>query len=244
MTSAYTESDQRWGDPPATLLRRASCLLWDFDGPLCRLFAGRPAPGIAAAFRELLAEEGLDAALLGLAETTDPQAILRARLPAEVTRRLEESMAEEEEEAAATAEPTPGAGEFARLMAERGRTLAITTNNAPRAVAAYLKAYDLDGVFGHRIFGRSPDDPRLMKPHPDCLLRAMESLSAVPGDCLMIGDSPADAHAAAAAGVPFLGYARNAGRVARLVSVPGVRAVVVGMGPLTSAARDLPGLGA
>jgi beta-phosphoglucomutase-like phosphatase (HAD superfamily) len=53
-----------------------------------------------------------------------------------------------------------------------------------------------------------------MKPHPDCLLRAVKALDVRPATCLMIGDSPADAEAAAAAEVRFLGFAHD---------VPGMR---------------------
>lgn len=216
-------------------LRQASYLLLDFDGPVCRLFANRPAGRIADGMRELAAEYGVERAALAAAGQ-DPHQIVRVPLPGAVARVLEEYLADEEEEAAASAEPTPGAGEFVRLMAERGRVPAITTNNAPRAVAAYLKAHDLDSVFGDRIFGRTPDDPRRMKPDPDCLLRATAALGAAPGDCLMIGDSPADVQAAVAAGVPFLGYARSQDRVERLAELPGGSTVVVGMARLVAAA--------
>lgn len=218
---------------------RAPCLLLDFDGPICRLFAGRPALGIAEAMHAVLGAHGVRLADLDPEVAQDPHRLVRVRLAAPPARALESLLAVEEEEAALTAEPTPGAEEFVRLMAARGRTLAITTNNAPRAVAAYLKARDLDAVFGNRIYGRDPDDPSLMKPHPDCLRRATRALGAAPADCLMIGDSVADAQAANAAGVPFLGYARTRARAALLAREPGVRATTVGMAALVAAARAL-----
>lgn len=236
MTFEYTE-------PPVPVLRallaRASYLLLDFDGPLCRLFAHNPAARIADGMRDYLAAR--EAALLDreLRTCRDPHRILVADLPGHLTAGLERLLADEEEVAALSAEPTPGAEEFARLAAERGHTLAVASNNAPRAVETYLKTQGMDGLFGDRVFGRSTDDPRLMKPHPDCLVRALAALGADPADCLMIGDSPADAHAAHAAGVPFLGYARSPERVPRLREAARPHEeVVVGMAGLQAALRE------
>lgn len=222
------------------LLDRAACLLFDFDGPLCRLFSGSPAPRIAQAMRDLLAELGAALTDPELLASGDPHRILKAPLPPRFTRALERMLTDEEEAAALSAEPAPHAAEFIQLMAARGRLLAVTTNNAPTAVDAYLKAQGLERWFGGRVFGRNPDDPHLMKPHPDCLRRALDALGATADDCLMIGDSPADALAALAAGVPFLGYATTPARARRLrANGPGSGLVVVGMPALTAAADNL-----
>jgi phosphoglycolate phosphatase len=220
---------------PTELLAHASCLLLDFDGPLCRLFAHSSPVRIARAMRGLLAAGGAPLTDPEFAATDDPHRIVQAPVTRELAVALELLLAAEEELAARSATPTPDAEEFVRLMAERGLLLAITTNNAPRAVETYLKDQALDGWFEGRIFGRSTEDPRRMKPHPDCLLRALETLEVAPRDCLMIGDSPADAAAAAAAGTPFLGYARSADRVARLQRGHPYP-VVVGMRALIGAA--------
>jgi HAD superfamily hydrolase (TIGR01509 family) len=218
------------------VLAGASCLLLDFDGPVCRLFARSRPDRIAQVMRAYLAGEGAPLTDPRFTSSDDPHWILRAPMDPALTQALESLLAGEEEAAALSAAETPGADEFLRQMTEQDRLLAITTNNAPRAVETYLKNHGLDGYFDGRIFGRSTEDPWLMKPHPDCLLRALGALRVSRGDCLMIGDSPADAVAAASAGVPFLGYARTGERVARLRqhhSYP----VTVGMGGLLKAAR-------
>lgn len=218
------------------LLDRSKCLLLDFDGPVCRLFSGRPAALVAAEMRQLIKGR---ATLDHLAPTqrSDPHLLLRAPMPDRLTADLGAVLTNAEELAALSAAPTPGADDFIRAADAAGRLLAITTNNAPSAVVAYLKEHGLDGYFGSRIFGRG-DDPSLMKPHPDCLLRAVEALGAAPQDCLMIGDSLPDAQAAVAAGIGFLGYARSEDRVARLRTVD-PHPVVVGMAGLVAAARSL-----
>lgn len=231
MTSEYNE-------PSETVLRmlldHVSCLLLDFDGPLCQLFTGDHAPGIAREMRDLVDGHG---ATLDDPESEDPHGIVRADLHPELTRLLESRLTEEEEVAALSAMPTPGAAEFVRAAVARGRTLAITTNNAPRAVETYLKVHGLEDAFEGRIFGRRAEDPSRMKPDPDCLDRAVEAMGAARSECLMIGDSEPDARAAHAAGVPFLGYAATPERVARLSGVVEAASVVVGMGPLVRAMR-------
>jgi phosphoglycolate phosphatase len=239
VTSAYNRQyDPRRIAGLQRTLDRARCLLLDFDGPVCRLFSERPARGIALVLLGRLAERGMpvtDPELLG---SSDPHAVLRAAPGRELAAELEALLVDEEELAARLSRKTPGAGTFIRTVADSGRLLAVTTNNAPVAVETYLKNHDLDGCFAGRIFGRDPEDPTLMKPDPDCLRRACEALDVRPQECLMIGDSRADALAARAAGVGFVGFARSADRVRRLLDVAPYR-VVVGMGELVAAARAL-----
>jgi len=244
VTSQYNQSgDATWGDHlPEVLLNRASCLLWDFDGPLCRLFARHPARDIAVTLCDLLVDLGLPAQAVRWSETRDPHRILRSADLLGVFPLLERRMAEEEIEAASKAEPTFGAAKFAELMHRSGRLLAITTNNAPEAVDSYLKAHGLKDLFGPRIFGRRTDDPRWMKPHPDCLDRAVKELGVTRDRCLMIGDSVMDAQAADEAGIPFLGYARNEERSRRLRDGAPAPHGVIGMGPLIQAARNVTAL--
>lgn len=218
------------------LLARAECLLLDFDGPICRLFSGYPAAAIAETMTEHARKQGGPDAL-PLAGT-DPHAMLRTPMRAELAADLELLLAEAEVVAARTAKPTPLADRFIRSAAAGGRRLAITSNNAPLAVETYLERHDLDIYFQGRVFGRDTKDPALMKPHPDCLLRALDALDVRPGQALMIGDSAPDAAAAKAAGVPFLGYARSPDRVARLRTVD-PHPVVVGMQVLVAAVEDV-----
>jgi phosphoglycolate phosphatase len=220
------------------LVAGARCLLVDFDGPVCRLFAVNSAERIARRMHRLTAELGLRLPARALAAGTDPHGLLGSLPSGEPAAALEALLAEEEEIAAHSAAPTPGADEFLRLVARSGRPLAVTTNNAPAAVAAYLKNHDLDGLVAGQIHGRHATDPARMKPHPDCLDRAMAALGATPRDCLMIGDSPHDAEAARRAGVPFLGFAGDAWHRDRLLAGhPGI--TVTGMTGLLAAAHAL-----
>lgn len=88
----------------------------------------------------------------------------------------------------------PGVAEG--LAALRGRKSTATTKGSPMA-RTLLTLFGLDGHFEH-IQGT---DGFPSKPAPDVILTALRALGASPSECLMVGDSHADIHAARAAGV-------------------------------------------
>ncbi|WP_432104668.1 HAD family hydrolase [Streptomyces sp. bgisy091] len=201
---------------PRELLISAKCVLFDFDGPLCRLFPGGTGADVAGRMARRLAESGGDPSVVVEPVTNgDPLGVLVAaweRYPfdrALLTALDDLLTAEEEALASEAAVPTEGACELAKALHGAGVELAVTTNNSRRAVVAYLSRRNLLSCFAGRIYGRTADPARL-KPHPDCLHRALEQTGVAAGEALMIGDSAADRIAATAAGVPFLGYAENA----------------------------------
>jgi HAD superfamily hydrolase (TIGR01549 family) len=202
------------------LIVAAKCVLFDFDGPICHLFRDRPSPEIAERLRQAVTggDEGRDA----LPRTSDPLEILRAAFeqPAlverGVARDIERALTEEEVQAAAGAFPTAYADTLIRTLAATGRRLAITTNNSQQAVERYLSTRQTGDLFASRIHGRSAEGSPRLKPDPDCLLRALKSTDTQAEEAVMIGDAPRDLEAARAAGVAFLGYARNEAKEAQL----------------------------
>ncbi|GAA1933011.1 HAD family hydrolase [Streptomyces sodiiphilus] len=195
------------------LIGNAHCVLFDFDGPICSLFASRSPESIARRLRELAAE--LDASALltpALAVSADPHEVLRGieeqQPDPDLVRRLEEALTREETAAAESARPTPHAGELLAALTAQGRKIAVVTNNSPRAVERYLRLHDLVRHVNGRVHGRTRD-MALLKPHPDPLLRALRSTGTPASRALMIGDTPVDLSAARSAGVPFIGYARD-----------------------------------
>ncbi|MFE3251397.1 HAD family hydrolase [Streptomyces sp. NPDC059209] len=198
------------GDP----LSGARCVLFDFDGPVCRLFAGSPAGGIAQRLvkrilRDIPAEELGD----DLLSTRDPFRVLRLfaneRPGHPLLGVLHTLFTEEEVRAAQSAKPTLGAGPLIRTLAGLGRRLAVTTNNSADAALPYLARRNLLPCFGAAHVHGRVEDMDLLKPHPDLLLRALDGLGLPASEALMIGDGASDAAAADAAGVSFVGYARN-----------------------------------
>jgi HAD superfamily hydrolase (TIGR01509 family) len=196
------------------------CVLFDFDGPICRLFAHYPAASAAQLLKTRLRRDGLLPS--GLEDCWDPHRVLRntaldaAIHTSALCRELDDLLSKEELAAAATAELTPGATELIRRLRAQGRRLAVVSNNAPEAVQHVLWRFDLLDSFAGTIVAR-PSCARLMKPHHDMVDRAVAGLKSAPERCVMIGDSAADLGAAQGAGVRFVGYARNDRKKRQLV---------------------------
>lgn len=191
-------------------------VLLDFDGPVCSIFAGRAAAGVAAELRRLIIARTGDLPP-AICRHDDPLMILRAaeEMSAGLARELNADLRSAEIDAAATAQPTPGAAELLHACQGTGRPVAIVSNNSTEAVAAYLTRVGLAYLVAH-VEGRDPTSPRLMKPHPHLLLRALDTLRAEPDASILIGDSTTDVDAAHAAGVAAVGYANKPGKAHRL----------------------------
>ncbi|MFE5890800.1 HAD family hydrolase [Streptomyces sp. NPDC002285] len=211
------------------------CVLFDFDGPLCRLFPGTSSAPLADDLRKIVARRGALALLPPAALTSiDPQVVLRAvdvvRPGDDLVAELDACLVQGEKHAARTAPPTEGADDLVRRLAKEGVRIAVTTNNSPEAVAVYLRRTGLDEYFEGRIHGRT-EDPKRLKPHPDCLHRALVAFGVDAGDALMFGDTVTDLAAARAAGVTFVGFAPDGGdgagereaKALRAAGVPVVR---------------------
>lgn len=204
---------------PAQLLDDATCILLDFDGPVCDLFRGHPAHDVAVQLRGWIERNVPGDVVVEKASADDPLALLRATAeqypdPA-LVREMEQQLTAHEMRAAQTAGPTEGAVELIRRLDAAGRRLAVTTNNSAQAVEIYLDRHGLTAFFSGHIHGRT-SQPALMKPDPHCLRQALRSTGSHAAESLMIGDSEADAEAAAEVKVPFLGFAREASKRFRL----------------------------
>ncbi|RAG81671.1 HAD family hydrolase [Streptacidiphilus pinicola] len=202
------------------LLRGVQAVFFDFDGPLVELFRNHDAQGIAD--RIFDAEKSLTRS--DFRRPNDPHAVV-AQLPelyaqdSDLVARVEKLLTGEELLAARHPGRIAGACELVRALHERGILLAVTSNNSPEAIQVCLGPGGILGAVGEcfegRISGRDPD-PRLMKPHPSCVERAIGSVGLPASKCLLIGDSVSDIEAADRAGVPFLGFAASTRALKRL----------------------------
>ncbi|WP_253195534.1 HAD family hydrolase [Streptomyces sp. JHA26] len=222
------------------LVRGARFVLWDFDGPICRLFAGHTAERVAAGLVAWLGGRGLgDLLTEAERESPDPHAVLRAvdrRHPdGDLVAELEERLTREELRATASALPTAYADPLIRTWTAVGVRPAVATNNSPRVARTYLAGRGLLPCFGPHVYGRTRE-LRLLKPDPHTLVRALGAMGAAPSASLFIGDSPADCEAARLARVPFLGYARD-GRKAESLRDAGADTVVDSLEPLLALLR-------
>ncbi|WP_442738148.1 HAD family hydrolase [Streptomyces pseudogriseolus] len=223
------------------LIEGARVVLWDFDGPVCRLFAGHSAERVARDLVEWLEGQGLHGLLAeSERESLDPHAVLRAvdrRHPgSDLVAELEQRLTQEELKAAASARPTPYADPLVRTWTAVGARLAITTNNSPQVVKEYLTSRGLLECFAPHVYGRT-QELRHLKPHPHCVHRALNATGAAPSTALMIGDTPSDYQAARAAGVPFLGYARNE-RKNKVLRDAGAETIVDSLEPVLKLVRE------
>jgi HAD superfamily hydrolase (TIGR01509 family) len=221
-------------------ITRARFVLFDFDGPVCRLFAGHSAERVARDLVEWLERQGMHGLLTPEERVhPDPMVVLHAvnrRSPrSDLVTELEARFTQQELKAVPKAWPTAYADAVIRTWTAVGARLAITTNNSPLTAARYLESRGLAACFAPNIYGRT-EDLHHLKPDPHCLNRALNALGAAPSKALMIGDARSDLDAARRAGVPFLGYARNE-RKEKLLRDAGAEQVVTSLETVLQALR-------
>ncbi|MFI0538762.1 HAD family hydrolase [Streptomyces sp. WSLK1-3] len=226
----------------ASLVASTRYVLWDMDGPICKLFAGYPAHQIAGELVEKIDQLGMGGLLTEQERSgNDPHDALRGvherRPGSDLVLELEEWLTRRELQAVPKAMPTPHADPLIRTWSSLGVRFAITTNNAALAAAAYVESRGLAECFPY-VYGRTPNLD-LMKPNPHSLEEAIKAMGAVPSATLMIGDAVTDLEAARQAGVSFLGYARNAGKERRLRDA-GAEVVVGSLKQVLDVLLDVP----
>ncbi|KJY38136.1 HAD-IA family hydrolase [Streptomyces sp. NRRL S-495] len=221
----------------ADVLRPVKHVLLDFDGPVCSVFAGLPAPEVADRLRAGLLANG-EQAPAGAETETDPLALLRlvSETRPDLTASLDDELAALETEAARIGRPNPGGESVLRACTRSGRSVSVVSNNAGVAIETYLVDHGLSDYVNH-VFGRIPGDPSSMKPSPRLLLDALEAAGVGPEDCVFIGDAARDVEAGHAAGVPTIGYANKPGKDAKLAAA-GAVAIVDSMEVVATALRE------
>jgi HAD superfamily hydrolase (TIGR01509 family) len=228
---------------PATGLRDiitgSRHVLLDFDGPVCSIFAGTPAPVIAEQLRHKLQAAGITLPAQAGAED-DPLEVFRiaASTGPEVAELAQREPARLETRAADTARPTPGAARFITAARQSGRTVTIVSNNSGHAITRYL---DMHHLTAHvtAIIGRDDSDPARMKPSPYRVREAVSSLDANPAECVFVGDSPSDVLAGRLAGVAVIGYASKPGKSDALTQAR-ADAMTTELAEITTALRQPP----
>ncbi|WP_432752713.1 HAD family hydrolase [Streptomyces sp. JL2001] len=197
-------------DQLSDILANARVILLDFDGPVCDVFAGLPAPEVAKQLTALLSVQDASAGTRAAA-TDDPIEVLRIahEANAEVGQQVEEALTAAEVEAVAVAGP-PTRGSVAALQAARssGRAVVVVSNNSADCVERFLELHGLEEYVA-KVVGRPSGQPHLMKPNPFPLITAAEQVHMDVTNCTLIGDSLTDIEAAHAAGTTVIAYANK-----------------------------------
>jgi HAD superfamily hydrolase (TIGR01509 family) len=194
----------------ARLLAEIDAILLDFDGPVCSIFAGYPAPKVAAELVDVLRRQGV-AVPSGLVTEPDPLEVLRwaGRTGDHAcTRAVEDALCAAERCAADSAAPTPYGREVIVAARQAGLPVAVVSNNSAEAVTAYLSAHRLTPHV-LLVVGRAYADPKQMKPNPEPIRYAVRALGLRPERTVLVGDSLSDIEGGCAAGVRVIGFANR-----------------------------------
>jgi len=218
------------------VIARTRYLLLDFDGPICSIYAGLPAPTVAEKLRKLFPGELPDE----IANTPDPIEVFcySATVSDELAARVEAEMADLEVAAVPTAAPTPYVHEVIASARESGRTIGVVSNNSPRAVNAYLDRHGLSDSI-RLVTARTSHDPGLLKPNPYLIDEAVRGLNADSAATTLVGDSLTDVEAAHGASVASIGYANKPGKRERMSQLQ-AGAVITSMADLALSLRAHP----
>lgn len=186
------------------LLRGAKVLLFDFDGPICDVFAGLSAASVARRIERHLGRK---------VDSDDPLRVLEdsRQFGEDVIQAVEDELVMAELEAVDTAVPTPGGIESMVAGLSAGKVVGVVSNNSSQAVARFLKTSGV--LFDIKILiGRAHANPGLMKPHPYPMQQALMSAKCDPADAVFIGDSMTDIEVAAKVGVRSVALANKPGK--------------------------------
>jgi HAD superfamily hydrolase (TIGR01549 family) len=187
----------------SALLSGAKAVLFDFDGPLCDVFAGMPADGVARRLEGILGER---------VDTDDPLQVLResVRLGQDVVHAVEDALIAAELAAVDCSRPTAGGVEAVHACLAAGKQVGVVSNNSSAAVREFLQGVEL--VSTVPVVGRSYGDPGRMKPHPWSLETALRLFKVSGSEVVFVGDSITDIQAADAVGILSIAYANKMGK--------------------------------
>ncbi|WSQ08808.1 SAV_2336 family protein [Streptomyces sp. NBC_01231] len=231
--------------PLSDVLGETETVLLGFDGPLTRLYSARTAREAALELLSVVAEHrdpedalagrplpAVDGA--GREMFVHPLDVLRAFAQDRLGPALRDQLDRIELRAVPDAPTTHNSPALVRTLHGAGRRVLVVTDVCEQAVRRYLEPYRLPLAGVH---GRA-DDPGLLTPHPDCLLRALSSPDAPAATGVLIGSTVAELSAARQIGLRFIGLARNP-TVDQSLREAGCEITVPSLAPVLEAARSL-----
>lgn len=185
-------------------LRRASLVLFDFDGPICDVFAGLSAADVARQLERHLASK---------IKTDDPLRILQeaVKYGSGTVRKVEDELIAAELRAVDQSVTTPGGLESMTEAANQGKMVGILSNNSAQSITRFFERIRFLPKITP-VVGRAYARPDLMKPNPHTFRSALEEVRQDAHATVFIGDSTTDIEVAHAVGAAVIGYANKPGK--------------------------------
>lgn len=193
----------------ADLVARARVVLFDFDGPICSVFAGYPSVRAVSTSLRALEAAGFDIRPAWL-NLEDPHRLLievATQIP-DAVGIVEDALTRAEVHAVDSAQVTAGVIDLIDQVTGRGQRWVVVSNNSTESIERFCIRRDFART-PSLIVGRAKGEPRLMKPNPFALCHALEILRTPARDAVFIGDSVSDIQAGKAVGIATVGYANK-----------------------------------
>lgn len=95
----------------------------------------------------------------------------------------------------------PQVGPLFRALKERGLKIGIASSSDPRAIAALVRAAEVDELVDFQLSG---DECKAHKPDPEIYLRSLTALGLAPHEAVAVEDSPTGILSAKGAGLTVL----------------------------------------
>lgn len=191
------------------ILRSTQHLLLSFDGTVCDLSSALQEISACDQLRNAIAEHGFPLPA-DVIETTDPLEILSYAADADrgLAIQLESELTQLETTAAADATLTPHVNDVVNACRESGRSVAIISQNAIRAVKLYLNAHDLADMVGN-VTAREAAGLSDVRPTTQLIERTVTDLNAAPSTCALVCTTVEAIEAAQIRGANSIVYART-----------------------------------
>jgi phosphoglycolate phosphatase-like HAD superfamily hydrolase len=187
------------------VLASADAVVFDFDGPLCDVFAGLPAWQVAQQLQKITGTHY---------DTRDPLEVLRRANEAAAVgqlHELEDQLIAAELAAVATSVVITEGVRALEVALDGGLRVGIVSNNSAPAVNVFIEHLGLAGRV-HPVIGRAYRRPDLMKPNPWPMNQALLNLGIEPGRVAYVGDSMSDIKVARLVHMPCIAYANKPGK--------------------------------
>jgi ADP-ribose pyrophosphatase YjhB (NUDIX family)/phosphoglycolate phosphatase-like HAD superfamily hydrolase len=214
------------------LVQGRTHLLLDFDGPVCSLYAGNPAPEVDKQLRQRV-RSTLNYSLSG--DEHDPLRTIQdvGLHVMGIAGAAERILTKLETGAVHTAQPAPGSGDLIAAARATRRTVTIVSLHSADAVQAYVENHRL----AKRVSNIIARDADRTLSELNLVQTALRILDADQDECVFVGNSEIDLIASHQAGVPFIGYASQPGQADQLTNA-GADATTTNLTDITKALRD------